>query len=565
MARKVFISVLGTGFYGECIYKFNGFSSSNTRFIQRATLEMLTSEAHWTAEDHGYILLTDGANTNNWSIKNNVRTNVRSNVAESYIGLKETIESLNLLFPVDGVSIPVGNDENEIWQIFETLFDKLQTGDELYFDITHGFRYLPMLLLVLGNYAKFLKNVTIKSITYGNFEAREKADDNDVAPIIDVTAFSTLQNWTSAASDFLNHGDATKLAECGNNQLRPILKETKGKDEAAVNLRTFCVNLTSFTDSVRFCRGMDVFSGSDPSKLQDCLKNIDGKYLKPLLPLLGMVDDFVSRFRKSSAENMLVAAEWSAKFGNWQAAITLLEEGIISFFCVRHNIRPDDSNGRKIVNRALKKKQLLFDDKVGEYMREGDDFEKKVDEVMADELLHFGLARDFSNLSDVRNDVNHAGMRNFKKPLQVKKIKSNIDKCLNNMINLTNIDCRHVPHLFINLSNHPSSSWNVEQVDAAKSFGKIIDMAFPLVAPDSETEDLDALAKDIIDKIMAYASENDVTVHVMGEMGLTYKIVKKLRACGIRCVCSTSYRVVEDEGNGKRTVEFHFNKFRDYE
>lgn len=90
-------------------------------------------------------------------------------------------------------------------------------------------------------------------------------------------------------------------------------------------------------------------------------------------------------------------------------------------------------------------------------------------------------------------------------------------------------------------------------------------MAFPLVAPDSETEDLDALAKDIIDKIMAYASENDVTVHVMGEMGLTYKIVKKLRACGIRCVCSTSYRVVEDEGNGKRTVEFHFNKFRDYE
>lgn len=561
MARKVFISVLGTGFYGECIYKFNGFCSSNTRFIQKATLEMLTSGASWTSEDHGYILLTDGARINNWSVKDNVRTNV----AESYIGLKESIEDLHLSFPVDGVSIPVGNDENEIWQIFETLFDKLQIGDELYFDITHGFRYLPMLLLVLGNYAKFIKNVTIKSITYGNYEARKKADGNDVAPIIDVTAFSTLQNWTAAASDLLNHGDAAKLAECGNDQLKPILKETKGKDEAAVNLRTFCANLTSFTDNVRFCRGMDIFSGSDQLKLQDCLMNIDGKYLKPLLPLLGMVDDFVSRFRKASAENMLIAAEWSVRFGNWQAAITLLEEGIVSFFCVRHKISPDDSNGRKIVNRALKKKQLLFDGKADEYMQESDEFEKKVDDVLSDELLTFGLARDFSNLSDVRNDVNHAGMRSFKKPMQVKKIKSNIDKCLVKMKNLTNTDSCNIPHLFINLSNHPSSSWSKEQIEAAGEFGKIVDMSFPLVAPDAATEDVEALAKDIVDKIMVYANDNDVTVHVMGEMGLTYKIVKKLRVFGIRCVCSTSYRIVEDEGNGKRTVEFHFNKFRDYE
>ena len=33
----------------------------------------------------------------------------------------------------------------------------MQDGDELYFDLTHGFRYLPMLVMVLINYSKFLK------------------------------------------------------------------------------------------------------------------------------------------------------------------------------------------------------------------------------------------------------------------------------------------------------------------------------------------------------------------------------------------------------------------------
>lgn len=38
--RKVFVSVLGTGFYEECRYE----GSKPTRFIQQATLEWLKAE-----------------------------------------------------------------------------------------------------------------------------------------------------------------------------------------------------------------------------------------------------------------------------------------------------------------------------------------------------------------------------------------------------------------------------------------------------------------------------------------------------------------------------------------
>ena len=61
--------------------------------------------------------------------------------------------------------------------------------------ITHAFRYLPMLVLVLANYAKFLKNVTVKSLTYGNYEAREGTN----APIVNLLPIAALQDWTTAA------------------------------------------------------------------------------------------------------------------------------------------------------------------------------------------------------------------------------------------------------------------------------------------------------------------------------------------------------------------------------
>lgn len=49
--------------------------------------------------------------------------------------------------------IPNGKNEEEMWEIFETLFDKIEEEDELYIDLTHRFRYIPMLVMIFPNYA----------------------------------------------------------------------------------------------------------------------------------------------------------------------------------------------------------------------------------------------------------------------------------------------------------------------------------------------------------------------------------------------------------------------------
>lgn len=118
--------------------------------------------------------------------------------------------------------------------------------------------------------------------------------------------------------------------------------------------------------------------------------------------------------------------------------------------------------------------------------------------------------------------------------------------------------------IFINLSNHPSSGWGEEQLSAAIAYGEIVDKAFPIVAPHATADDVKHLAEECVEHILEYGSPTNLTVHIMGEMTLCYAIISRLLARGIRCVASTTERIVT-EVDGKKVSEFHFVQFREYE
>ena len=37
--------------------------------------------------------------------------------------------------------------------------------------------------------------------------------------------------------------------------------------------------------------------------------------------------------------------------------------------------------------------------------------------------------------------------------------------------------------MFINLTNHPSATWSEEQLKAARQYGEIVDLHFPIIEP----------------------------------------------------------------------------------
>lgn len=112
--------------------------------------------------------------------------------------------------------------------------------------------------------------------------------------------------------------------------------------------------------------------------------------------------------------------------------------------------------------------------------------------------------------------------------------------------------------MLINLSNHPSESWTKEQKEAAlKTFGEVSDLPFPKVDPTATTEQVAALANDIVEELLRnYGNIDSIACHIMGEQCLCYALINLLQACSIRCYAST-------RENDSESV-FRFVAFREY-
>ena len=119
--------------------------------------------------------------------------------------------------------------------------------------------------------------------------------------------------------------------------------------------------------------------------------------------------------------------------------------------------------------------------------------------------------------------------------------------------------------MLINLSNHPSSKWSEEQLLAAKEYGEVTDLSFPIVDPSGDEIYMHGLVDEYEEKIKDMAVDYDFTIHVMGEMNFTYSFVKRMQCLGIKCVASTTKRIVKELKSGEKITKFQFVRFRNYE
>ncbi|MCS7224471.1 MAG: TIGR02221 family CRISPR-associated protein [Armatimonadetes bacterium] len=111
---------------------------------------------------------------------------------------------------VQAVDIPSGKSESELWEIFQKCVESVNEGEEILLDITHAFRSLPLIVFTVAAFLRQVKNVTIRHIVYGAFEAK---DANNQAPIFDLTPLLDLLDWLSGAEFFIKRGDASLLGE----------------------------------------------------------------------------------------------------------------------------------------------------------------------------------------------------------------------------------------------------------------------------------------------------------------------------------------------------------------
>ena len=413
MPRKVFISFLGTtDYFPSMYYRGKNFCSGMEKYVQIAALQYVQRSENWIKDDIAYILLTKQAEERNWKDHGYIDRNGNPNV-----GLETTIKTKNFPFPCQPITnILEGKNEKEIWQIFKTIHDLIQDNDELFFDITHGYRYLPMLVVVLGNYAKFLEKAKVVHILYGNYEGRDKDESGKYvepphSPIIDLQSFSTLQDWTYAVADFINNGNADRMSDLTYDISAPLIRKGQERADAMNRLVT---SIRDFAKDMQTCRGQSIINGTNIKELQvnlmlvqDVLKQENGEASvdQLLIPVFAKIQEIVKDYdSEKNIRNGFQAVSWCLEHKLYQQAITILQESVKNYFCLELGYEFNDNTQRKTIESMMNlanKRRITPRDLIAEFPH------PNVPDTWSMEMIE--VAANYDELRRLRNDVNHFG------------------------------------------------------------------------------------------------------------------------------------------------------------
>lgn len=189
----------------------------------------------------------------------------------------------------------------------------LNRGDELYVDITHSFRSLPLYLLNLLIYLQNVsqKQIKIQHISYGMLDVTAELG---YTPVIELNNLLLLNQWITGAYAFSQFGNAYQIAD---------LIEQEGNSSAAMVLRRF-------SDEIN----LNYFAGVKNQVQQ--LSSIKSEKFSAIGNII--VPATVEEHRKAlDAKDMAVfqynIARWQADHKNYGSAYMTLLEALISYVC----------------------------------------------------------------------------------------------------------------------------------------------------------------------------------------------------------------------------------------
>lgn len=580
MARKVLLSFLGTNYYVRCNYYINNFRDENQKFIQLSILKML--QDRFSENDCAYIFLTEDARQRNWLSGNYIDS--ESKIAN--IGLEEALSTLkaesDLKSKIEPIDIPNGFTEEEVWKVFQKIYQLIEKEDELYLDITHAFRYFPMLCFALLNYARSLKAISVSAIYYGAFEklgpahrVKETRSEDRNAEILNLVAFDGLQQWTSASRMFIQTGNAEGLQKLAFERIRPLLQTNATRTPPTQALHLATKELMTLTKNIAVNRGKWLLEFDVEAKLLTPLKTYEeaGNHLIPAFqPLIEKIREDITPLANGPLPKWFASAQFCFEKGLYQQCFTQLQEGI-KVEAVRRapktlQLNPLSELHQEIASQAFTIIQReLPKEEWAKTSRENSEHSIAIQ----NSSFVREIQPAYSSLEGLRNDINHGG---YTQPSNAERLIKNLRNLLEKtrlvLENTSDSTEETVPtsvkktSLFINHSNHPFTSWETSQRSAALEWGDVEDLPFPNVPPFATPEEVRVIADNNLLEIFRKAESHEVTIHIMGELTYTNYLVSRLLSAGIPCVASTTERSVTILKDGRKTSTFRFAAFRSY-
>lgn len=513
MNRKIFISFLGLGNqeknppYDKVKYVLNNNTTSCEKiFVQSAILELSDIDF-----DKIIIISTKKSSTNISKFKDEILSTNISKFKDEILDIDEKFDtSINDisddLFDLDG--------ERGAWNWFERLNEKIEFGDNVVLDVTHGFRIVPIVFSAALSYLKRAKNIDILGVLYGAYVPPKKEESY---PIVDIKDFYSISDWAEGVGRLIDDADASFLHK--------IAKKEKSGGFVGLNNVELLGNITKLTESVRNIELQNVENNAR-NALDVIQRSITTA--KPLEKqiLRMIVEKFMSLISETpiariySKEYLILQMkliELLATHGLYMQCFTAMREWMGSLglaICGEYGFgsKNKDEKARRYAEVFVN--MLQFEEDKWKFDERED--VKKIKDKLYPSYKSLNNIEEIRPLlvkmQKVRNGFDHGWTGNhingvpeniqeiYKETFRIYQsiINDNIFKQLPPTIeSFQNINSDNV---LINLSNHPSANWQAEQLVAAQSFGEVVDLPFPAIPPDRDTVQVENTAHEYLDK-----------------------------------------------------------------
>ncbi|MCX7639556.1 MAG: TIGR02221 family CRISPR-associated protein, partial [Pyrinomonadaceae bacterium] len=384
------VSFIGKGSYLECEYSYKGEKLKTHLFVEAAA-KFFDPEriiVFYTAES---------------------KEAKRDSDSKTYIEqIKEKLKNKH----IEEQEIKGGKSEEELWEIFDKISSSLKEGESVVFDITHAFRSIPLICLLVIALLRETKNIKLEAVVYGAFEAK---DAENRVPVFDLTPFIELFDWITATRQFKETGNAKLLTEVLQRHDEKKLKKV----------------LEALSESLRMLRSREAVRKSrELLKNLDNPKNLERIKTKPATQLLELIRESYKNLALENPEEnildfiktLLELADWYFDKGQYVQSIAIVRELIPTIVCHRLLLNPFNRKEREEAEKYLNKR---------ENEQEGE--EKGYDWKIT------GLPEEMKNIwrdiSALRNDVLHAGFN--ENPIKSGKIIENLKNFIKKLKSIT--------------------------------------------------------------------------------------------------------------------------------
>lgn len=316
------------------------------------------------------------------------------------------IEKFNATFDkkIKGIVIKYGVDNKENLENFHSIIEiekEIEDGDEIFIDVTHSFRSMSFWLFLIMTYLRDVsnKNIDIKNITYGMFEAPNEKKET---PIVSLNLFVDILKWFKGASELKNYGNSYSILD----ELEKNLVDKEIKNEIENFSDTMNIN---YIDSIEE-------SLKNFNTIKDKLNNLEGpgKYIIPQV-----FKNFINTFELPNKEKLsneekkyllrAKLAKWHFNQKRYSMAAININEAIVDFIMDALNfpnidteIKTDKSRLAKIWLEQIKEVEDEEIKKYGTMYIETRSIRNKIAHSLDNKR---DLKEDIKNLKEYSNNI----------------------------------------------------------------------------------------------------------------------------------------------------------------